>query len=136
MSAALIAAVFAKSVSAALPAELLSTTASAGNLVLRGVPLESVVSAQAAAVVRNVLAGFTSLGKLSAAAFLASGSIALAIAVIAWQLQADVGPRSPGAMLQLLDGHELRSVRSRAGCGALCGRQVANDHRSSAAHSA
>lgn len=105
MSAALIAAVFAKPAAACqLPAELLSTTASGGSLVLRGVPLEEVVSNRTAAVVREVLAGLPSLGKIAAAALLATSSVALSIAVIAWQVQADPGPRSPGGLLRGMVG--------------------------------
>jgi hypothetical protein len=90
MSAALIAAVFAKpAVACQLPAELLSATASGGSLVLRGVPLEEVVSNRTAAVVHEVLAGLPSLGKIAAAALLATSSVALSIAVIAWQVQVD-----------------------------------------------
>jgi hypothetical protein len=91
MSAALIAAVFARSASACPPTELVATTASAGNLLLRGVPLEEVVSRRTAAIVRDILGAATSLGKLVAAAFLASGSVALAIGMIIWQLQDDSG---------------------------------------------
>jgi hypothetical protein len=100
MSAALIAAAFARTASACPPGDLIASTASAGNLLLRGVPLEQLVSSQTAALVVEVAAGFASLGKLSAAVFLASGSVVLAVAVTVWQVQADIGPRSLGAMFR------------------------------------
>lgn len=101
MSAALIAAVFARSAAACpVPPDLLATTTTSGSLVLRGVPLEEVVAARTAAVVRDVLAGFTSAGSLTGAAFLASGAIALVMAVLVWQFQTDTSPRSSARMLR------------------------------------
>jgi hypothetical protein len=117
MSAALIAAVFAKpAVACQLPAELLSATASGGSLVLRGVPLEEVVSNRTAAVVHEVLAGLPSLGKIAAAALLATSSVALSIAVIAWQVQTDPGPRSPGGLLRGIVGSKYPDEPAEGRC--------------------
>jgi RNA polymerase sigma-70 factor (ECF subfamily) len=100
MSAALIAAVFARSAEAAPPADLLAHTASAGNLLLRGVPLEELVSKQTAAVVQDVLSGSQSMARLSAAAFLATSSVALAILVSVWPFPNNAGPRSLNSVLR------------------------------------
>jgi hypothetical protein len=101
MSAALIAAVFARPAAACSPsAHLVATTASAGNLILRGVPVEEVLSRQAATVIHEVLRGYPSFGRMFTAALLASGSVALAVGVVIGQLRADNGPRSPAAMVK------------------------------------
>jgi hypothetical protein len=100
MSAALIAAAFAKSAAACPPGELISSTATAGNLLLRGVPLQQLVSSQTAALVVEVAAGITTLGKLSAAMLFAGGSVVLALAVTIWQIESDTGPRGLRIMLR------------------------------------
>jgi RNA polymerase sigma-70 factor (ECF subfamily) len=131
MSAALIAAVFTRSAQASPPAGLLANTASAGNLLLRGVPLEELVSKQTAAVVQEVLSGSHSLAKLSAAAFLATGSVALAILIGLWQFSSAHGSGGLNSLLK-----PWSTVPASAPCGATSAPAAVAAASSSGANSA
>ena len=91
LSAVLAAAAFAKPLIAAPPPDLVASTVSAGSLALRGVPLEEIVSSQAAAVVRDVVTGFVFPTKLVASALFALTSIVLVVAVAGWQFESPDG---------------------------------------------
>jgi RNA polymerase sigma factor (sigma-70 family) len=106
LSAALLAALFAKPLVAAPPPELVEATVCAGNLVLQGVPLKEVVSGQSAAVARDVVGGLVPPAKLALAAFLATASVLVAVAMGVWQFSP---PAGDGAF----------SVFQQAACGTL-----------------
>jgi RNA polymerase sigma factor (sigma-70 family) len=101
LSAVLAAAAFAKPVLAAPPPDLVASTVSAGSLALRGVPLEEILSGQAAAVVQDVVTGFVFPTKLVASALFALSSIVLVVVVAGWQLESpDGGPPFPLSLFQ------------------------------------
>lgn len=88
LSAALIAAVFAKPAPACVPGELMSATVQAGHLVAGGVKLEQVVSPRAAKVVGDVLATTTSAARTTSASLLAAASLLLVLTTVIWQFGA------------------------------------------------
>jgi RNA polymerase sigma factor (sigma-70 family) len=85
LSAALIAAVFAKSAAASVPAELASATVQAGHLVVSGVKLQEVVSPRAAKVVGEILTDLSAASRTTSASLLAAASILLVLTTAIWQ---------------------------------------------------
>jgi RNA polymerase sigma factor (sigma-70 family) len=96
LSAALIAAVFARPVVASLPSGLLAATTRAATLAVQGVELDEIVSPKAAKVVHEIVAGMSAASKFTVPTIVALASLLLIVTAAAWQL---FGPPAHAASL-------------------------------------
>jgi len=88
MSVALIAAVFARPASAAVPSALLSATTRAATLAADGCELTDIVSPRAAKAVQDVIAGMSASSKFTIPTIVALASVLLIVSTVVWQLGA------------------------------------------------
>jgi RNA polymerase sigma factor (sigma-70 family) len=85
LSAALIASVFARRASAAVPQHLLGTTVEAACLVAQGVHVSDVASPACAQAVEELVVGMTVTSKFTISAILAVTALVVVLGVAAWQ---------------------------------------------------
>ena len=86
LSAALVAAAFARQAVACVPPELFVSTVYASSLVADGVAVKDVVSPATAALVDDVLQGMAVATKMFAAGVVAAATLLVVIPIIAWEL--------------------------------------------------
>jgi hypothetical protein len=86
LSAALVAAVFARPAVACVPPHLFVSTVYAGSLVAQGVAVRDVVSPATAALVDDVLSSMAMATKMFATGLIAAATLLIVIPVIAWEL--------------------------------------------------
>jgi hypothetical protein len=85
LSAALVAAAFARPVMASVPHELFSSTIYASALVADGVAVKDVVSPATAALVDDVLQGMAAATKMLVTGVVAAATLIVVIPIIAWE---------------------------------------------------
>jgi len=88
MSVALIAAVFARQASAAVPSSLLAATTRAATLAADGVALEDIISPKAAKVVHDIVASMSAASKFAVPTIVALASLLLVVTTAVWQFGA------------------------------------------------
>jgi RNA polymerase sigma factor (sigma-70 family) len=127
LSAALIAAVFARPSSAGVPSELLLATTRAATLIADGVDVADVVSPAAASLVRDVLACMSATSKFAIPTAVALALLLMLTSAAVWQLG---GPAQAASLLQRHRGpavHGLQSAdrnRPVLGVGAAAGKEA------------
>jgi RNA polymerase sigma factor (sigma-70 family) len=115
LSAALIAAVFARPAIACVPPHLFVSTAYAGSLVSHGVAVREVVSPATAALVDDVLGAMAATTKMIVTGVIAAATIAIVIPIILWELAAMTTPAYAGSLLG--GGQASHALFSPAGNG-------------------
>ena len=85
LSAALVAAAFARPALASVPADLFASTVYASTLVADGVAVKDVVSPATAALVDDVLKGMAAATRMFVTGIVAAATLAIVIPVIAWE---------------------------------------------------
>jgi Sigma-70, region 4 len=140
ISAALIAAVFARPAVASVSTELLATTTRAATLAAQGVELDEVVSPATARLVHDVLAGMSATSKFTIPTIAVVASLLLVITTAVWQFGSPVhaaslfhfsrtsavhgltAPSASGFVTPVMGNPSLAgTVSAEGGCGSSCG---------------
>jgi RNA polymerase sigma factor (sigma-70 family) len=121
LTAALIAAVFSRSATAAVPPDLLASTVHAATLVSQGVEVEEVVSPATAKLVNDVLIATSAASKFTIPGIVLVATLLISGAAIIWE----VGPPAYGATVSLFhrssSPHALTGSASNNGTASVQG---------------
>jgi RNA polymerase sigma factor (sigma-70 family) len=107
LSAALIAAVFARPAVATVPTGLLAATTRAATLAVQGVELDEIVSPATAKVVHEIVAGMSASSKFAIPTIVALATLLLIVTTAAWQF---FGP--PAHAASLFQFHRANNVHA------------------------